>query len=218
MESNSDSSQLADSERSELIERMVVDIMHKQHCKKVSDIVTNLQKLDKWVGVDEIHAAARRLERKGVMNVSEERVPLSFFRNLAKLESNAPFWIAIFTSAAVMAAIYIVPMGELGMIVRRIAGALFLFVIPGYTITNFFIQRNRLSSIERVAVSVGLSLAIVAVIGIMLSYSLIGVTIEAVIAFVASFIVALAFLASYKDYLARQRAHRVHKDFLNEPE
>ena len=42
--------------------------------------------------------------------------------------------------------------------------------------TNAFIARNRLSYVERIAVSIGLSLAIVALVGMVLAYGIAGIS------------------------------------------
>ncbi|MGH9992541.1 MAG: DUF1616 domain-containing protein [Nitrososphaera sp.] len=214
MEPNSDPSQIAESERGELIERMVMDIMHKHDCRRVSDIVVNLQRLDKEIGVDEIHSAVRRLEVTGSINLSEEKPAVSFLSDLTHVGTNARFWVAVAASAAILIAIYVLPQGEPWVATRWIAGAIFLFVIPGYTLTNLFIPRNRLSIIERVAISVGLSLATVVLIGIILSYSPAGVRIEPIVISIALFNVVIALLAAGKDYSMRERAFDMHSRLL----
>ncbi|MGI0029789.1 MAG: DUF1616 domain-containing protein [Nitrososphaera sp.] len=216
MEPNSDPSQIAESERGELIERMVMDIMHKHDCRRVSDIVVNLQRLDKEIGVDEIHSAVRRLEVTGSINLSEEKPAVSFLSDLTHVGTNARFWVAVAASAAILIAIYVLPQGEPWVATRWIAGAIFLFVIPGYTITNLFIPRNRLSTIERVAISVGLSLATVVLIGIILSYSPVGVRIEPIVISIALFNVVIALLAAEKDYSMRERAFDMHSRLLHD--
>lgn len=214
MESDQDTGQVADSERGELIERMVLDIMHRQHLTKLGDIAVNLQKLDRFLTTEEIHDAARRLERRGEINLSEDRTGSSFLRNLADVEANAPFWIAIVACSVIAIATFVIPQAEYGQAVRRISSAAFLFVIPGYAMTNAFIARNRLSYVERMAVSVGLSLAIVAIIGIILAYGSTGITLEVVMGTLTAVIVALAIVAAYRDFVRRKDVRLAHQGFL----
>ncbi len=189
---------------------MVMDIIHRHDCRKVSDVVANLQRLDREIDVDEIHGAIRRLEATGSINLSEERFAVSFLNDLMHVGRNARFWAAVTASAAMLITIYALPQGDPWNGARWILGAIFLFVMPGYAVTNFFIPRNRLSTIERVAVSVGLSLATVVLIGIMLSYSSAGVRIEPIVASVSLFSIIIALLAAHKNYSMREQAFDIH--------
>lgn len=216
MESNQDNGQVADTERGELIEKMVLDIMHRQNLTKMLEVVANLKKLDKYLSTEEIHDAARRLERSGEINLSEDKISSSFFRNLADIEANAPFWIPIIACSILLFAAFVLPQDESGLTVMRIASAAFLFVIPGYVTTNVFIARNRLSYIERIAISVGLSLAIVAIVGIVLAYGIAGINLQAIVVSLTGINIIMAFLGSYQDFIRRHKARDSHSKFLGE--
>ena len=214
MESNQDPSQVADSDRGELIERMVLDIIHRHKITKVGDAVVSLQKLDSFLATDEIHDAIKRLERRGEVNLSEENINPSFLRNLTDIEVNAPFWLAIITTITILIATFALPQDGAGDSAKRIAGAIFLFVMPGYVTINAFVARNRLSYVERMAVSVGMSLALVSLIGMVLAYSVEGIRLEPVITSITAFVSIMAFLGAYRDFRRRQQSRISHVRFL----
>lgn len=195
---------------------MVLDIMQRQHLTKLGEVVINLQKFDKFLTTDEIIDAARRLERRGEVNLSEEKISSSFVGNLGNVEANAPFWIAILASAAIIVATFILPQSELWFEITQISIVVFLFVIPGYVMTNAFIARNRLSYVERMGLSVGLSLATVALVGIVLAYGIAGIKQEPVVISLVAIVVALAFIGAYKDFVRRHKARILHRRFLGE--
>jgi len=216
MESNQDTGQVADSERGELIERMVLDIIQRQNLTKVGDVVANLQKFDKFLTTEEIHDAAKRLERRGEINLSEEKLSPSFLRNLGDIEGNAPFWISILGCIGVIVASFVLPQDDYWLGARQVAIAVFLFVIPGYAATNALIARNRLSYVERIAVSVGLSLATVALVGIILAYGIAGIGQEPIVVSLTAVVSVLALVAAYKDFKRRHKASALHRRFLGE--
>lgn len=216
MESNQDTGQIADSERGELIEKMVLDIMHRQNLTKMQDVVASLQKLDKFLTTGEIHDASRRLERRGEINLSEEKISSSFFRNLGDVEANTPFWIPVIACSILLFSTFFLPQNEWGISIRTISSAIFLFVVPGYVMTNVLIARNRLSYIERITVSVGFSLAIVAFVGMVLAYSIAGINLEAIVVSLTAVITVLAFVGAYKDFVRRHEARMSHQRFLGE--
>ena len=87
-------------------------------------------------------------------------------------------------------------------ILRIILGLPFLFFFPGYTlVAALFTKKEGMDSIERVALSVGLSIAVVPLIGFILNYTPWGIRTEPVLYSVASFILITSIIA----WLRRRR-------------
>ena len=215
MEPNQDTGQVADSERGELIERMVLDIVHRKKLTKVGDVVVNIQRLDRFVTTDEIHEAVKRLERRSEINLAEEHISPSFLRNLVDAEANAPFWIAMISTIAFLATAFTLPEGESWIALKRVIAAVFLFAIPGYVMTNTLIPRNRLSYVERLAISTGMSLAVLSVIGIILAYGVAGIRLGPIVVSVSAFVVSVAVAGAYRDFVRRHQARLSHHRFLD---
>jgi hypothetical protein len=213
MESNQDRTEVADSDRGELVERMILDIVHRQHITKVGEVVSSLQKLDGFLATHEIYDAIKRLEERGEINLSEEKNS-SFLKNLADVEVNAPFWLAIAAAAAIFVATYALPQDGAWSLARTISGAIFLFVMPGYVMTNTFVSRNRLSYIERMAISVGLSLASVSLIGMTLAYGISGIKLEPIISTMTAFVFVMALIGAYVDFRRRRQARELYSRFV----
>jgi len=87
----------------------------------------------------------------------------------------------------------------------RIAlGLPFLLFLPGYTLTAaLYPKKEGIDAIERVALSFGLSIAVVPLIGLALNYTPWGITVESVLYSVVSFI----FITSIIAMLRRTRLH-----------
>jgi len=74
---------------------------------------------------------------------------------------------------------------------RMILGALFALFLPGYALSiAFFPRKSDLEGIKRVAMSFGLSLAVSAVIGLILNYTPWGITLHPILVFLGAFTVA----------------------------
>ncbi len=87
-------------------------------------------------------------------------------------------------------------------ILRIILGLPFLLFFPGYTlVAALFTKKEGMSSIERVALSFGLSIAVVPLVGLILNYTPWGIRMEPVLYSVASFI----FITSIIAWLRRGR-------------
>ena len=81
-------------------------------------------------------------------------------------------------------------------ILRIILGLPFLLFFPGYTlVAALFTRKEGMSSIERVALSFGLSIAVVPLIGLILNYTAWGIKTESVLYSVASFVLITSIIA-----------------------
>jgi len=81
-------------------------------------------------------------------------------------------------------------------VLRIILGIPFLLFFPGYTLmAALFAKKEGMSGIERVALSFGLSIAIVPLIGLILNYTPWGIRLEPILYSVASFILVTSIIA-----------------------
>jgi uncharacterized membrane protein len=88
-------------------------------------------------------------------------------------------------------------MGEMG-IVRTLLGMPLVLFIPGYVlIATLFPKNNDLESIERIVLSVGLSLVVVSLLGLMLNYTF-GIRLIPILITLCSYSIILIFIAYYR--------------------
>ena len=84
-------------------------------------------------------------------------------------------------------------------VLRIILGLPFVLFFPGYTlIATLFPRRDALDSVERVAWSFGLSIAVVILIGLMLNYTPWGIKLYPILISVTIFILATSVIAWYQ--------------------
>ena len=104
--------------------------------------------------------------------------------------------LVVASSLALIAIILALPSAKA---VRIILGLPFILFFPGYTlIAALFPGKDDLDSIWRIALSLGLSIAVVPLIGLTLNYSPWGIQLNAILAFVTLFIVLTAAVAMYR--------------------
>ncbi len=84
---------------------------------------------------------------------------------------------------------------------RYILGSFFVLFIPGYTLIEaLYPQERSLSPLERVALSIGLSLALVPLIGLLLNYTPFGIRLYPVIFSLSALSIILSFIGAYRKY------------------
>jgi uncharacterized membrane protein len=82
---------------------------------------------------------------------------------------------------------------------RIVVGAFFVLFFPGYTlISSLFPRRKDLDSIERIALSIGLSLAVVPLIGLALNYTPWGIRLIPVLLSLLAFTLSMSIVAFYR--------------------
>jgi hypothetical protein len=181
----------------EEIEERILDLIRQRRLSNVGDVVAEVQNFDRSITRDEIHDLIRRLEQRGILGLSESGGKQSIQASIVFSRASVGLWICVAVSAIALIAVYLFPQVEPWSVARLIIANLFLFIIPGYTLSQLLFSRNRLQAAERTGLSIVLSLAVVALIGMMLVYSPLGVRLESVIASVASFSIALAFVSAF---------------------
>lgn len=84
-------------------------------------------------------------------------------------------------------------------ILRIILGIPFVLFFPGYALmAALFPRRDRMSGIERVALSFGMSIALVPLIGLILNYTPWGIRVESMLYSIASFILIMSIIAWFR--------------------
>jgi len=80
--------------------------------------------------------------------------------------------------------------------VRTLFGLIFILVLPGYVATAaLFPNRESIDAIERIALSIGLSIAIVPLAGLALNYTPFGIRLEPILATLSGFVLIVSVIA-----------------------
>lgn len=140
-------------------------------------------------------AAAYRvmlMVKRGELSVEP---PASSFLRFLLGPGGAWFWgVAAFASLAFVLAL----LG--GGPLRYVLGGLFVLFLPGYAVVEALYPRgDELRPLERLAFSLGLSLAVVPLLGLVLNFTL-GVRLVPVVSSLFVFVVAVGLFAAYRKY------------------
>ena len=82
------------------------------------------------------------------------------------------YWIIIILASTTILLVFTIPENAFPLIYARyILGSIFVLWLPGYTFIKALFPEKELDSIERVALSIGMSLALVPITGLLLNYT-----------------------------------------------
>jgi uncharacterized membrane protein len=120
------------------------------------------------------------------------------------------YWLTIAAGAIAAALVFTVPESVYPWIyVRNFLGVIFVLFLPGFAFVKALfpismpikMPTESLESIERIALSLGMSLAIVAIVGLVLYYTPFGLSLPAIVASLLAFTLIFATTAIYRERL-----------------
>ena len=139
---------------------------------------------------EEILNEIMQLQNDGKLKLTSppQHTPTNLKTNL-KTHEAAWYWTTLIVTFSTVAAVFTIPENlQPFVIIRYVLGTVFILWLPGYTFIKALFptqvpvktSSENLDSIERVALSIGLSLALVPIVGLLLNYTPWGIRLEPV--------------------------------------
>ena len=111
-------------------------------------------------------------------------------------ERNLPLYLSLTVSLGTLLVVYALPDDFPLVVFRWVLGSVFVLFIPGYVAVEALFPKGReLDGIERLALSVGLSLALVPLVGLLLNYTPWGIRLDPIMASLTILTIGLALVA-----------------------
>jgi Na+/melibiose symporter-like transporter len=163
------------------------------------------------VGEREIVELILKLQGEGKITLEKplESTPQNLISYL-KTGKACWYWITITLAATATIVAFVVPENSFPLVyIRYLLGAIFVLWLPGYSVIKALFsteEKNEkssgnLDSIERVAISIGLSLALVPMVGLLLNYTPWGIRLTPIV-------LSLFVLTAFFSTVAVVREHR----------
>lgn len=129
----------------------------------------------------EIARIVHRLRELNLIELVDPDPPESLLIFLLSSRS-AWFWLLTLTVSLTLLAVYLSPIIPIFTYARYVLGSLFVLYLPGATLIELlYPRREDLSQLERLALSIGLSLALVPLVGLILNYTPWGIRLNPII-------------------------------------
>jgi hypothetical protein len=140
----------------------------------------------------------------------ESQGKISFEKPLATIPSSLTeylfsgwamwFWIVFGLSMLASVMVFVVPEGAFPLVYARyVFGSVFVLFLPGYSLIRALFGSRELDNVERFALSVGLSLALVPLAGLLLNYTPWGIRTAPVTFCLLALTLVFAFAAVVRD-------------------
>lgn len=179
------------SELRELIKRAV----SRSRCVTVNQLVDEVAK-EANVPRDWVAYELYLMWKRGEVNLEHEPI-----ENVAMFLTSIDglwYWVTVALTLVSVAAVLLIKGGAL-MPIRYALGALIILFMPGYALVEVLYPRgDELTPLERLAVSIGLSLAVVPLVGLVLNYTPWGIRFGPIVASDSILILALLTVAAVR--------------------
>jgi hypothetical protein len=183
--------------KEEDIQKTVNQILQKDQGLRLQDLVLRVSSLS-GVPYYLITKAIYKLKMDGKI-VLEDPNPPSSLSKYIKSYYSLWLWAIIASIFTTIVTIYFLPQIPPFIYLRYAFGSLFVLYLPGYSLIEALYPRKEdLEGLERLALSIGLSLALVPLVGLMLNYTPWGIRLEPIIISLAILTFMLALVAALR--------------------
>ena len=174
----------------------------------IRDIASDVG-VEKSMRVEDAARDLYRLSSRGLIRFVDPSPPSGFVGYAASLYG-LWFWVLAGFMALLAYSIFLMPQVYPFIYLRIVAGLVFVLYVPGYVLIEaLYPKAAELERLERFGLDIGLSLALVPLVGLVLNYTPWGIRLESVFASLILLSSVLGFYAVYRKYgywLMRPRA------------
>jgi len=115
------------------------------------------------------------------------------------------YWITILLAVITTIAVFVIQENSPPlMYVRNILGAVFVLFLPGYSFIKALFPKKELDNIERIALSIGMSLALVPITGLVLNYTPLGIRVTPITLSLLALTAIFATIAIIREQQSKQ--------------
>jgi hypothetical protein len=156
-----------------MIEQCILELVKKENPKNVEQLLKLTKERLSLKDEEALKHIAQLINREKIKLKEPPKLPPQSLK--AYIRSSEAYWFWTTTSLAIATAItvFTVPEDAYPIVyIRYVLGSIFVLGLPGFTLIKaLFPSKKEMDTIERAALSIGLSLAIVPIIGLLLNYT-----------------------------------------------
>ncbi|MEM4369413.1 MAG: DUF1616 domain-containing protein [Desulfurococcaceae archaeon] len=135
------------------------------------------------------------------LRIEDPDPPLTLVSYAFRLEYTLWFWTALALTSLTLLVVFLTEKVPALIPARYVLGTIYVLFLPGYSLVEALYPREEdLSPLERTALSIGLSLATVPLIGLVLNYTPWGIRLPPIITSLTAFTVSMLITALYRKF------------------
>jgi hypothetical protein len=143
-----------------------------------------------------------RLVEEGIIDLEDTPPRSDSLRQYLRIwDENLWLYVSLGVALAASLSAYALPVNSALVVLRWVLGVAFVLLIPGFVATQMlFPNRNDLGRFMRVALSIGLSLVLVMIVGVLLNFTPWGITTTPILISLTILTVSCTLVALFRKY------------------
>jgi len=163
----------------------------------LEEYVKRLNEKSLWSALRKVYEKTR----SGELRLVDPKPPKTLVEYMLRLDYSLWFWTTTALVFLTIVAVYTTNILPQLTVLRYFLGTLYTLYLPGYVLIEaLYPEENALTPLERLALSVGLSLAITPLIGLVLNYTPWGIRLDPVITSLAIYTLGINIVALTRKY------------------
>jgi uncharacterized membrane protein len=198
--------------RDQDIKELILSVLVHERPSSVRDLVSGvLARVETDLSSLDVVRLIQEMNEEGKIVLSKPKREFATFRAyLIDLNSSLQFWLVLLAIILTWLFIYAIPSEFPWIIPRWILGTLFVIFLPGYSFiealfVNPLSKKKEIDEIERFALSIGMSLALVPLVGLLLNYTPWGIRLEPTIFSLSILTLACIIVANYRKFVQNSK-------------
>lgn len=186
----------------------IKEVIEKSKPERVEQLV-NLVQLKYSISKREILKQILEMHSEGKIALREKTSPPSSTRKRYILSCDAYwYWVVVILAATTTFLVFTVPESAFPIVYARyLLGSVFVLALPGYSFIKALFPTKELDNIERTALSIGMSLALVPIAGLFLNYTPWGIRITPVTLSLLALTMTFATAAVIREHQVKLREY-----------
>ncbi len=163
------------------LDQRIIDAVRKANPQTVEQLIKILES-KQTITRQEILDAITRLQNQGRITLKQPEVESSFTLMEYTLSAKARwYWSVVALSVATVILVFTVPENAYPIVyARHLLGSIFVLCLPGFSLIKALFPTKKMDNVERIALSVGMSLTLVSIVGLLLNYTPWGIRVTSI--------------------------------------
>jgi hypothetical protein len=180
----------------------IQNTVRSQHPQTVKQLAAALM-ADGRIEEAEFVATVKRMANNGTITLGPPSYEVETLLDyLFTFTLSGWLWVSLLTVALSLIAVTLIPDFFPLNVLRWVLGSIFVLYLPGFSLIQLLFPKGKdIDSLERFALSIGLSLALVPLIGLVLNYTPWGIRFAPIVASLGTFTVVTLSAAGMRKYL-----------------
>lgn len=194
------------------LSQTIVQVISERKPQTVKQLAS-LVKESTHIPEQEIVDFILKLQSEGKIRLSKQLSPsMPKLATYLKAEQAYWYWVTITLAIATTAVVLAIPENFYPWVyIRYSLGAILTLFLPGYTLIRALYPEKEIPSIERIALSLGMTLALLPIVGLLLNFTPFGIRLAPVTLSLTTLTIAFSTIAIIREHKVSLKQNVPHK-------